>query len=175
MKVLSIILGALLVVSGFYCMLTPVATYSALGAIIGATMLAEGIASIILWANLRKTELANGWLLAGGIVSVLLGVFLLGSYALQFSVDLFIAYIIAFWLVVAGIVRIVTAVNGRNSQAATGSGNRWILQVVLGVLIVILGILSIFNPVSIMASVGLMLGMSIVFLGASLIISSFDM
>lgn len=168
MRVLTIILGALLIVGGIYCMFAPVATYSALGWVIGLSMVAEGIANVVTWNSRRKLGLASGWTLAAAIVSIVLGVFLLGSFALQFAVDMFIAYTIAIWLVFGGIARIVTAIAARSSFGKEGARG-WIVQLIFGVLIVILGVLCIFNPLSIMAGVGLMWGVSIVAVGAGLI------
>ena len=174
MKVVTIIMGVLLVVSGIYCMLSPVATYAALGWVIGASMVIEGVASIVMWNSYRKLGLANGWMLAESILSLVLGVFLLGSNTLQYSVDMFIAYLIALWLVFAGIARIVMAVSARGSLGRAGSRG-WIGQVVLGVLVIILGILCIYNPTSIMASVGLMLGISDVLVGVGFIVAGSEM
>ena len=173
MRVIMIILGVVLAVGGIYCMLTPIATYAALAWLIGLAMIVEGVASIITWNRRRKLGLASGWTLVGAIVSIVLGVFLLGSYAMQFAVDMFIAYLIAIWLVVAGVTRIVAAIAVRNSRGREAARG-WIIQVVLGVLIIILGILCISNPLSIMAGVGLMLGISIVLVGVALIASGFE-
>ena len=172
-KVVMIVLGVLLVVGGIYCMFAPVATYAALGWLIGLAMVAEGIGGIVTWSERRKMGLANGWTLAGAIVSIVLGVFLLGSYVLQFAVDLFIAYLIAIWFVVAGVSRIVTAISIRNFEGRERARG-WIGQVVLGVFIIILGLLCISNPLAIAAGVGLLLGITIVLVGAGLIAGSFD-
>ena len=174
MKVITIILGILLAVGGIYCMFAPVATYAALGAVIGVAMIVEGVGSIVTWNSLRKAGLASGWTLAGAIISLVLGIVLLGSYAMQFAIDVFIAYFIAIWLVVAGITRVVSAIGMRNSLGKEGARG-WIIQVVLGVLIAILGVLCVFNPLSIAAGVGLMLGVSIVLTGAALIAAAFDL
>ena len=174
MKVVTIILGVLLVIGGFYCIFTPVATYSALSIVIGAAMVIEGFGSIITWNELRKQGLASGWTLAGGILSIVLGVLLLGSNALQISVDLFIAFVIAFWLIEFGIVRIVVAVSTRNDPSQNG-GSGWIIQVVLGVLTVILGVLCFFNPLSVMIGVGFMLGVSIVLTGVGLVVAGIEL
>ena len=168
MKVVTIILGVLLVVGGLYCMFTPVATYAALSWVIGLSMVVEGVGSVVTWSSMRKEGLANGWTLASAILSIALGVFLLGSYVLQFAVDMFIAYLIAIWLAFSGIARIVAAISVRSSLGKERSRG-WVLQIVLGVLVVILGVLCIFNPLSIMAGVGLMLGISVVLVGAGLI------
>lgn len=172
MRVLTIVLGVLLAIGGFYCMLAPVATYATLGWLIGLSMVIEGVGSVITWNSRRSLGLANGWMLAGSIVSIVLGVFLLGSYALQFAVDMFFAYLIAIWLVVSGITRIVGAISVRGSLGQERARG-WVLQLVLGVLIVIMGVLCIFNPLSVMAGVGLMWGMSIVIVGVGLVVASF--
>ena len=172
MRIVKVILGVLLAVGGIYCMFTPIATYSVLAWLIGLAMIVEGVGGIITWIDRRNNGLANGWTLAGGIVSLLLGMILVGSYVLQFAMDAFIAYFIAIWLVVAGITRIVAAIAVRSSlgrEAASG----WIIQIVLGVLIAILGVMCIFNPLSVVAGVGMMLGISIVFVGIDLAVSAF--
>lgn len=171
MRFITIILGVLLAVGGFYCMFSPVSTYSALSIVIGVAMIVEGVGSAITWGNRRRLGLADGWTLAEAILSIVLGVLLLGSYVLQFAVDMFIAYMIAIWLVFAGIARIAVAIGVRKAQGQAGAKG-WIVQLVLGVLIVICGILCIFNPLSVMAGVGLMLGISIVVVGFELIAAS---
>ena len=171
MRIIKVILGVLLAVGGIYCMFTPIATYSTLAWLIGLAMIAEGVASVITWSSRRELGLANGWTLAGSIVSIVLGVILLGSFALQFALDAFIAYFIAIWLVIAGITRVAAAIAVRSQNPEGASG--WIIQVVLGVLIAILGVLCIFNPLSVVAGVGMMLGISIVFVGIDLAVSAF--
>ena len=171
MRVLTIVLGVLLVVGGIYCVFAPVATYSALGWVIGLSMVVEGVGSVITWNSRRNLGLADGWTLAGSILSIVLGVFLLGSYAMQFAVDLFIAYIIAIWLVFGGIARISVAISARRSLGPVGAGG-WVGLLVVGILIVIMGILCIFNPLSVFAGVGLMIGVSIITVGVGLIMAS---
>ena len=171
MRIIKVVLGVLLAVGGIYCMFTPIATYSVLAWLIGLAMIVEGVGGVITWNTRRELGLANGWTLAGSIVSIVLGMVLLGSYVLQFAIDAFIAYLIAIWLVVAGITRIVAAIAVRSQGKEGASG--WIAQIALGVLIAILGVLCIFNPLSVVAGVGMMLGISIVFVGIDLAVSAF--
>ena len=178
MKIFTIVMGALLVVGGMYCMFAPIATYSALSWLIGLAMLVEGIGSVITWNERRRIGIADGWTLVGAIVSIVLGIFLLVSYVARFAVDMFIAYLIAIWLVFGGISRIIAALNLRNYQYQLGVGaapGNWVALLVLGIALVVLGILCIFNPVSIMISVGFLLGLSIVFSGVGLVVTGFRM
>ena len=172
MKAITIILGAVMVIGGVYCMFAPVETYSTLSWLIGAAMIVEGVAGAITWNDRRRYGFADGWTLAGAIVSIALGVFLLGSYAARFAVDLFIAYLIAAWLVFGGITRIAAALRIRGFRGRMGVGGistNWVALLALGVLIAVLGVLCIFNPTSVMVGVGFMLGLSIVCVGAGLV------
>ena len=171
MKVVSIILGILLIIGGAYCILTPIATYSTISWLIGLAMIVEGIGSAITWNDMRKNGFADGWTLAGAIISIILGVFLLGSFAARFAVDLFIAYIIAAWLIIGGIVRIVASIKVRKLDRYEGGsavGSSWIVLLILGILVVICGVLCMINPLSVMIGVGMMLGISIVCVGVDL-------
>ena len=170
MKVITIIMGILLAVGGIFCMFSPVATYASLGWLIGASMIMEGVASIIMWSELRRAGFANGWTLAGAIISLVLGIFVLGSYAMQFSIDLFIAYLIAIWLAVGGIMRIIDAINLRKLNVPGSSS--WVILLLLGILTTILGVLCISNPLAIMVGVGFTMGLSIVGMGAGLIVAA---
>lgn len=168
MKIATIVLGVLLGVLGIYCMITPVETYSVIGWVIGFSMLVEGIGSAITWNERRKYGLADGWTLVGAIASIVLGVFLLFSFVAQLAVDYFLAYIIAAWLIIAGITRVVAGLNVHSYQRANGTdafGSNWGIMVVFGVLIALLGVMCVFNPTAIMAGVGFMLGMSMFVVG----------
>lgn len=172
MKIASIVFGALLLIGGVYCMFAPIETYAALSWLIGAAMLIEGIASAVTWNERRKFGFADGWTLVGAIVSIVLGVFLLGSFAARFAVDMFIAILIAIWLIVAGVARIASAISIRNYQNQMGRGSipvNWVALLVMGILIAILGVLCVINPTSVMVGVGFLLGLSIVCVGAGLI------
>ena len=111
--------------------------------------------------------------LVGAIVSILFGIFLLGSYVAQFAVDMFIAYLITIWLIVGGVTRIAIAIDARRYQDLAWPGTEqtgWGSLLALGILIVILGVLCFFNPLAVMAGVGMMLGISIACVGVGLII-----
>ena len=172
MKALSIILGAILLIGGIFCFFTPVQTYSTLSWLIGLAMVVDGVGDIVMWNGRRKLGLADGWTLFGAIVSIVLGVILLGSFVARFAVDLFIAYLIAAWLVIGGITRIMAAFRIREFNRFSGYssiGSNWVVLLVLGILIVILGVLCFFNPLSVMAGVGVMIGIAIICVGVDLI------
>ena len=177
MKIIAIILGVLLAIGGVYCMFAPIATYATISWLIGAAMVIEGVARIVVWSEQRRNGYATGWTLVGAIVSLLLGIFLLGSFVAQFAVDVFIAYLIAVWMVVGGITRIIAAFELRNLQNQAGpfaGSGSWVSVLAIGAIITILGVLCIFNPTAVMISVGFLLGLSIVSTGVALVVSGIN-
>ena len=176
MRVLAIIFGILLVIGGGYCLLIPFETYAAIVWLIGLVMIVEGLGSAVTWSERRKLGLANGWTLAGAILSIVIGIFLLCSFAFKLAVDVYIAYLIALWLVFAGITRIAAAIDLRRYRNETGDKSPWTSWVgllIVGILLIILGVLCIFNPWAVMLGVGFVLGWAIIFAGIGLIISAF--
>ena len=104
-KIVACILGVVLVIGGIYCLVTPAQTYMALGWLIGAFMLIEGIGSAITWFDRHKAGRTDFITLIGAIISIILGCITLGSMGLQYAFDLFIAYMAALWMVINGVIR----------------------------------------------------------------------
>ncbi len=167
-----------MLVGGVYCLMTPIATYAALSWLIGLAMVVEGVGSAVTWGRRRALGLADGWTLVGAVISIILGAILLVSFAAQFAVDMFIAYLIAAWLVVGGITRIVAAMGIRSHNLDPRNEPvpvNWGLLLVMGILVVILGVLCLFNPLSVMVGVGTILGVSIIFVGVDIIAHGIQM
>lgn len=176
MRILNIIgvaIGIALIVSGIYCLITPVETFGALGWLIGFIMIVEGVSSLLTWNERRKYGFADGWTLAGAIISVLLGVFVVGSMAIQFAIDAFLAYMVAFWLVLGGVTRIIAAFGLRKLQRVGNDvGANWIVLLLLGALVVVMGVACFLHPAFAMAGVGMLLGIAVIITGCSIIATS---
>ena len=160
MKIAAIIFGVLLIIGGVYCLMYPVATFGALGWLIAIAMFVEGVGSALTWKERRRYGLADGWTLAGAIVSILLGIGVLCSVAMQMALDTFLAYLIAAWLVFGGIARIMGGIklNSIRSWGVRVKVQNWWLLVVAGILLVIMGIVCFIHPMIAMASVGMIMG-----------------
>ena len=176
MKIFGIIMGVLLTIGGLSCMFTPIATFASLGTLVGFAMVFEGVGSIITWNARRQEGTADGWSLAGAILSVVLGVFVLASGLMQFSIDLFLAYLAAFWLIAEGVFRIMSSFALR-SAANEGyyRGPSWIWTLIAGIIVVFGGIVCLCHPVLAMASIGFLLGCGILSSGISLVVLSLSL
>ncbi len=148
-KIVSVILGILMIVSGIYCLATPGITFLAVGWIIGFNMI-----------------------LAGAIVSLIFGIVLLGSNAMQLSVDLFVAYMAAIWLIVIGILRLIRSSRLHQFHKTFDTkviAKRWWVVMLNGILLIVLGILSMMNPSITAFAIGTMMGLNVLFAGINLI------
>ena len=171
-KVFAIILGVLMVISGFFCLLNPTLTYMGTGYAIGAAMLFDAFAHIHAWFQLRKTKEGDGWLLAIGILSLISGLILITDVVAQLVMNDFVAYMAGVWLLIhAGIV-IANAflIRKAGQSSKTGAiGRNWWVLLILGILMCIFAVLGLMNPTIIMAAIGTFIGLGTIMAGCETI------
>lgn len=174
-RIVGIVCGVLAILVGLYCVFTPISTYGVVGWIIAVAMVADGVSKILLWNDYRKMGVSDVWALVGGIISVVLGLALVGSQAAQVVVDVLIAYMVAGWVLAAGCVRIARSFTMRNVSKVYGTkmlGTNWDLMLAVGILMVILGLFCLANPLLVMVAIGWQIGFALVMGGVGLITAS---
>ena len=171
-KVVSIIVGVLMIISGLYCIFNPALTYLGIGYAIGIAMLLDAIGRIHAWWQYKREGVADGWILAGGIISAIFGIALIVDAAAQLYVDVFIAYMAAIWILIHAILTIARAFRARRIHKDYKTrviGKSWGIRLCLGILLCIFAILSLMNPGVIMAAIGVFIGLGIITAGANMI------
>ena len=171
-RVLYVILGVLIIISGLICLLSPGMTYLTLGYVVGFSMVFDAVGRFIIWWQGRKDGAASGWMLAGAILSAVFGFFILNSAALQLSIDVVIIYYVAAWLVVEGIVTIARAWKIRKLHKEWDTkllGKNWYLPLCIGILTCLFGVLSMFKPLLLASTIGVYIGLGIIVVGANMI------
>lgn len=173
-RIITLILGIILIVTGIYCLMAPALTYMTLGYLIGLNMAADAIGGILLWFERKKEGYADGWALAGAIISFIFGIVLLGSDLMQLAVDMMIVYMAAIWLVVSGIIRIILSTKLRNLKDMQDTdakylGRHWWLVLIMGILLVVCGVFSFANPAGLIIAIGINFGLNIIICGFNLI------
>ena len=171
-KVLSVIFGVLMMIAGVSCLFTPVSTSLMLGYVVGLSMVFDAIGRFINWWQEKKNGLADGWMLAGAILSAVFGFFILNSAALQLSVDLFIVYYTACWLLFHGIFAIARAWKIRRLHKNWNTkmlGAHWYIPLCIGIFACVFGILCLFKPVIMASVIGVFIGLGIISAGANMI------
>ncbi len=139
MRWLLLISGILLVALGVSTLFTGGALLSLAMFICVAVML-SGLSEIGFYCT-SDTRDRSGWVLAGGILSVLLGLWLLigSGYA---ALAMAIPFVFAMWVLSAGIMRIVGSFQLKGDGASDWG---WVL--LLGILETLCGFMMVFQPI----------------------------
>ena len=95
---MSLILGILYIGVALCLMFAPLSSYVALSIIFSISMLVSGILEI-LFAISNKHVSSWGWYLAGGIIDLIIGIYLVAYPMVSMEV---IPFLIAFWLMFRG-------------------------------------------------------------------------
>ncbi len=173
MRVLSIILGILLIVGGVMSIVNPTAMTRDLGLLMGLYILVHGVGSLI--NHYRFRFLSEGWGIAGAILSVLLGALLMTSGYLQMLTNLVIVFVAGLWMLAAGVVLMATAVKlaraGRSASWEQPSLG-WLWLLFLGLMLMVLGVLAYAHPIAGVVTIGTLLGVYVIASGVHLIAMS---
>lgn len=170
-RIIGIVAGVFIILTGIVSLFTPLETYGVVGWLIAFGMLFDGIAKVMVWNEYRKVGVSDTWALVGGVLSAVLGVALLCSVGGRLAADIFIAYVIACWLVFAGIVRIARSFTMRDVHKNLGTklGENWGLALIIGIVMVVLGIFCMIYPGIVMVAIGWQIGIALIVGGAGLI------
>lgn len=170
-KICSVVLSVIMIGLGIYCMLTPDVAYSTLAVIIGIGILIDAIGKIYNWWYFRKkNDVSDVWLLVGGILSVVVALFLLTDGIFQYALDLTIAYVTAAWILVAGIIWIMRSFKIRDIYKKIDIiGRRWWVALVFGIILAVVGVLSLINPTALILTIGFSMGLVILVGGCGLL------
>lgn len=156
---LAILLGLFFFIMGIVVFFKPGDSYMALSVIFGIMVILSGIYEIYLGSNSR-IQSGRGWLIAAGIVEVLLGTLLWSIPAMLFSV---LPFVLGFWLMFRGFTAIGIA-SDMQDYGVRGAG--WTMAI--AILVIICAFFVLFNPI-----IGV--GLAVFWLGASLILAGIDM
>ncbi len=173
-RTVSILMGILLVIAGIYCLVNPAITFTFLIWIIIACMLMSSISGIATWSARKKLGLANGWDLCYAILCLIFAVVLMCSLGMRLATMTVLLYFVMAWMIVTGIVRIVSAVNLHSIHASTGSvvGKSWGRVMFMGVIMVIAGLLGFARPLTAALTIGIVVGVNLIVSGLSQIFAS---
>ena len=157
--------GILLIIFGLLMFARPGATLVTLVIFLGAYWLVDGIFSLVE-GIIGHTERSRTWLIIGGIISILAGLFLVSNPVVAGLITgTFLIYLIGFATIVTGVMHIFA---GRDGAWSWGG-------LFLGILYVIFGVLIVLNPILTEATVLLLLPFWAIITGIFAIVAAFMM
>ena len=134
----SLLLGLLYILIAICLMFTPLASYVALSVLFSVSMFVSGTLEILFAVTNRKNISSWGWYLAGGIIDMIFGFYLIAYPLLSMEV---IPFIIAFWLMFRGFSSVGYAMDLKRY------GTRdWGWYIAFGILAVICSLIILWQP-----------------------------
>ena len=134
----SLLLGLLYILIAICLMFTPLASYVALSVLFSVSMFVSGTLEILFAVTNRKNISSWGWYLAGGIIDMIFGFYLIAYPLLSMEV---IPFIIAFWLMFRGFSSVGYAMDLKRY------GTRdWGWYIASGILAVICSLIILWQP-----------------------------
>ena len=135
---LSLLVGLLYIIVAIYLMFAPLASYVALSILFSVSMFVSGLFEIAFALANKKGISSWGWYLAGGIIDMIFGFYLIAYPLLSMEV---IPFIIAFWLMFRGFSSVGYAMDLKRY------GTRdWGWYIAFGILAVICSLIILWQP-----------------------------
>ena len=150
------LLGIMLILSGIFCLFSPVSSSTVIPYMIGIALTATGIGKLIRRADERRFYGQSSWSFAGAVVSLIFGILLMVSPTLQLSMGTTVVVLIGCWITIMGILRIVHAFH-------------WYMALLPGIAMVAVGILNVLHPSIGLGMIGALVGVLMLLCGSTLL------
>jgi uncharacterized membrane protein HdeD (DUF308 family) len=159
---LSVVTGLLMIVLGGVFLARPGLSLASIILLVGIFAIVYGVFLVI--AGIAGRHDGGGWVVAGGVLAVIMGIVTLAWPA---ATSLVILYIIAAWAIISGIADIAGAFAGGIS------GGRRVWLIIIGLLGIAVGVYFFVHPVTGVMALLWVVGVYLVALGILRIIAGF--
>ena len=164
---LSLILGILYITVALCLLFPPGSSYIALSVIFSISMLISGIIEIIFSISNRRGISSWGWYLAGGIIDLILGIYLVAYPLLSMEV---IPFIVAFWMMFRGF-----SATGYSMDLKRYGTREWGWYMGFGILAIICSLIILWQPAVGALYVIYMLAFTFLIIGFFRVMLSFEL
>ena len=160
MKVLSYIMGAILIIGGIASLFNPENTFFATGYMMAILLLVYGIIGIL---NVILKKIRPIFLLSS-IPATIIGIIAIIRPGTTIVFDAFMIYLFAAWFIIQGITTIIMSVQLRRQIRG------WGYALAIGIISTIVGIYAFIYPAISVIAIGIMIGMFLIETGIDLIV-----
>lgn len=171
MRMLTIIGGVLMLLTGIFCFINPGQTFLAIAFVIGLVMALNGLIHIcayMMGRGLNNKGDNNGWILTDALITLLLGILVLCN---QLVADTAIPLVFGMWVLVSGILRIEAATHINVERKR----ENFRITMITGVMTVVVGLFGFINPLVMFLSTVVLMGFFMVMQGINIIELGIDM
>lgn len=162
MRLLIIVSGIMLVLTGLFCFANPGETFLALAFILGVAMILSSVIQIIsYWWGRSNRKDNNGWIFTEAIITLIMGILVLTELI---AADAAVPMVFGMWVMFSGVLRVVVAtmINPSNKKS------NFISTLIVGLLCAVGGLYAFLNPVMANVPIAVLLGILFLLQGASM-------
>lgn len=167
MRIVTILAGVLMLLSGVWCFANPGASFMSLAFVLGIVMIITGMTGAATYFTEKNRNPEGGWVISESILTFILGCIVLSN---QLLVDAMVVIFFGMWLIFSGCLRVVAAFQLRKLQE-----NSWHWTLGFGVAASLMGLYGFINPITLGLSVGLLVGAFFVVQGANVLVIGINM
>lgn len=163
MRLLTIISGVMLVITGLFCFANAGETFLALAFILGLVMILSSIIQIISywWGRVDRND-NNTWIFAEAVITLIMGVLIQTSLI---AADAAIPMVFGMWVMFSGVLRFVTATLINPSKKTSN----FVWTMTIGILGIICGIYAFVNPMIVNLPIAVLLGIIFLMQGVGIL------
>lgn len=161
MRILTIVTGVILALTGVWCFANPGTTFLALAFVLGIVMIICGISEGFTYVSMKKKGIVHMWVLEEAVLSVLLGITVLAN---QLATDAMVPVFFGLWVIFSGVVRIIGGIALKGQVTHKG----WLWTLILGVMGIIIGTYCFYNPVVAGFEIVILVGMTFMLQGINI-------
>ena len=152
----TLILGVLILACGVSLLFMPYEAYLMITVFIPISILFHGVCGIFGYIRDKETQETSVWMLIDGIFSSIIAVWLLSRLG---AVELSLPFVFGFWVLMAGVLRIVGAILARKTDSRWG----WLLA--FGIIGVATGLFLLNHPLFTSSLITYFVIFSMIFMG----------
>lgn len=152
MRLLTIISGVMLVLTGLFCFANSGETFLALAFVLGLVMILSSAIQIVSywWGRKDRTD-NNGWIFAEALITFILGILVQASLI---AADVAIPMVFGLWVMFSGVLRFVVATMINPSKKKSN----FIWTMLIGLISIFIGIYAFVNPMTANLPIAILLG-----------------
>lgn len=154
--IMWILIAAFAIGAGIYLMAHPLAALASSAWIMGAVLISSGLGSLITCLR-QRGQPGAGWLLADGLLTLLLAVYVLLHQLFAIAA---LPYLASCWVLFLGMRKIIGAIEQKQEP-----GSDWGWNLALGILSLLVGMSMLSRPVMTLLSVASTMGLLFIYRG----------
>lgn len=163
-----LILGIAVFLTGIFIFVYPGVSYMAMAMTFAVLVLVSGIVSVVVAASTSNPAIGKGWIMAGGIVEILLGLLLI---IFPVTAVASLPFFLGFWLLFRSFRMIGV---GSNLTSMKVPGGVW--TIIVGALLLVCSVMILAQPILLgVEAVVIWVGVSLVMAGIAMAISAFQL